>query len=159
MPCDIFMKLEGVDGESKDSTKAGETDIHTFSWGVHNSADMSLGGGGGQGKASFSEISFSKNFCKASPVLAQKCAQGTHIPSAVFTFRKSGDKPVEYKIITLTDVMVTSVNHSAGSGGEISESVSFGYAKIETKYKEQLADGSPGGKSEFTYDIKQNKGV
>jgi type VI secretion system secreted protein Hcp len=154
MAADIFLDLEGVDGESKDQEYTGKIDVLSFSWNISNGCDMSVGGGGGQGKACFGEIAMTMPYSKASPVLAQKCAQGTHIPKGVFTFRKSGDKPQKYKQITIEHVMITSVSEGCGGGGEEFSSISMGYQKIHTVYKEQNADGSLGAQSELKYDIK-----
>lgn len=155
MAADIFLELEGVDGESKDKEFTGKIDVQSYSWGVNNSVNMAVGGGGGQGKANFMEISFMMPYSKASPVLAAKCAQGTHIPTGKFIFRKSGDKPQKYKEISLTKVMVTNISESGGSGGDEFTAVSLAYEAIHTVYKEQNADGSLGAKSEFKYNIKE----
>ena len=48
----MFMKVDGVTGESKDSNHTGWTDITSFSWGASQPGNMSVGGGGGAGMRS-----------------------------------------------------------------------------------------------------------
>ena len=50
MAVDMFLKLDGCDGESADSEHADEIDVLAFSWGMTQSGSMHTGGGGGSGK-------------------------------------------------------------------------------------------------------------
>jgi type VI secretion system secreted protein Hcp len=77
--------------------------------GVTQSGSMAHGGGGGEGKASFHDFTFTHHIDKASPVLLKACATGEHIKDATITVRKAGKGQQEYLIIKLTDVIVTSV--------------------------------------------------
>ena len=52
MAMDMFLKIEGVDGESRDDKHAGEIDVLAWSWGMTQSGSMHVGGGGGSGKVS-----------------------------------------------------------------------------------------------------------
>ena len=47
MAVDMYLKLTGIDGESSDSTHAGEIDVLAWSWGASQSGTMHLGTGGG----------------------------------------------------------------------------------------------------------------
>jgi len=87
---DIFAKLGDIKGESLDDKHKDEIEVLSISWGLSNSGSMAHGSGGGEGKASFSDLSFMHNVDKASPVLMQACALGTHLKDATITHRKSG---------------------------------------------------------------------
>jgi len=157
MAQDIFLKLDKIEGESADKSHGKEIDIQSWSWGISNSGSMSQGGGGGVGKASFSELHFTHTYDKASPILEQKCATLEHIASGVLTCRKAGKTQLEYLVIKLTDVIVTSVQPSSSSGdGTTTESVSLQFTKVEVNYKPQKADGSLDAAVTFKYDIKAN---
>ncbi len=150
-----FIKFDGVDGESVDEQHRGAIDVESFSWGVSNTAVVG-GGGGGAGKASFQDIHFSKRLDKSSPVLALACASGTHIKSAKLFVRKSGGSD-DYYVITLTDVLVSSISVGGGSGDTPpTESVSFNFTKIEWRYVPTDSDGSPGTPVESGWDIASN---
>jgi type VI secretion system secreted protein Hcp len=85
------------------------------------------------------------------------CANGDHFPNARLTVRKAGKKPLEYMVIEMEKVMITSVS-TGGSGGEdrLTENVSLNFAKVEIKYKEQKADGTGGPEKVFKWDIAAN---
>jgi type VI secretion system secreted protein Hcp len=109
MAVDMFLKIDGIDGESTDKSHKGEIDILSFSWGVHNASGGATGGGGGAGKATAEDFQFKHLVDKASPLLMLNCANGKHIQNAQFTVRKGGGDKGEYLKIKLTDCLVSSV--------------------------------------------------
>jgi type VI secretion system secreted protein Hcp len=158
MASDIFAKLGDIKGESLDDKHKDEIEVLSLSWGVSNSGSMGHGSGGGEGKASFSDLSFMHTVDKASPVLMQNCATGVHLKEATITHRKSGKGQQEYLIVKLNDVIVTSVQNSGSSGGgDTTESVSLAFAKVNIEYKPQKADGSLDAGVFFKYDLKAQK--
>src|SRR5262249_1825873 len=96
MASDIFAKIGDIKGESLDSKHKDEIEVLSYSWGVTNAGSMAHGSGGGEGKASFHDLSFVHQIDKASPVLMQACATGTHYKEATITHRKSGKGQHEY---------------------------------------------------------------
>jgi type VI secretion system secreted protein Hcp len=159
MSMDQFLNITGeIEGESKDGSHTGEIDILAWSWGISNAGSFHVGGGGGSGKANFQDISFTKYLDKSSPTLQLFCANGDHFPTAVLTVRKSGKKPLEYVVITMSNVLVTSVS-TGGSGGEdrLTENVTFNFEQVEVKYTEQTAGGDPGAVKEFKWNIGANE--
>ena len=156
---DMFIKIDGVKGESQDAKHKDEIDILAWSWGATNSGSTQSGGGGGSGKANIQDISITKYVDKASPLLLGKVCQGEHIKEATLTVRKAGGKnPVEYIKITLSDILVSSIS-TGGSGGadRLTENISLNFAKFKFEYTPQKADGSAEGTVPFAYDIKANK--
>src|SRR5256885_10128223 len=117
MASDIFAKLGDIKGESLDDKHKDEIEVLSYSWGVSNVGSMSSGSGGGEGKASFHDITFTHVMDKSSPVLMQTCATGTHLKEATITHRKAGKGQQEYMIIKMNDVLVTSVQHGSSGGG------------------------------------------
>ncbi len=158
MSADMFLKIEGVEGESVDHKHAKEIDLLAWSWGMSQSGTMHMGGGGGAGKVAVQDLSITKYVDKSSPNLIQTCCTGRHYPKATLTVRKAGDKPVEYMIITMTDVLITSVT-TGGSGGEdrLTENVSLNFAKVEVKYTPQGKDGAAAAAVETGFDIEKNE--
>ncbi|MGI0077521.1 MAG: Hcp family type VI secretion system effector, partial [Nitrosopumilaceae archaeon] len=107
---DIFIKIDGVEGESKDKTHGKEIDILSLSW---SSAMQSLRAEGGAGKASVEDFSVTKYIDKSTPKLFESLATGKHIEEAMLVVRSAGGNPVEYLKYTLRDIMVSS--YSTGS--------------------------------------------
>ncbi|HEX3727819.1 MAG TPA: type VI secretion system tube protein Hcp [Pirellulales bacterium] len=157
MATDMFLKLDGIKGESKDDKHKDEIDISSWSWGMSQTGTFGTGGGGGAGKVSFHDISISKNVDKATPELMLRCANGKHISEGLLTVRKAGENPVDYLKLKLTDILISSVQH--GGGGEIvSESVTLNFGKVNLEYQQQGANGkADGGPVGMGWDLAANK--
>lgn len=157
MAIDMFLKINGIDGESKDKTHKDEIDVLAWSWGMSQSGTSHLGGGGGAGKVSVQDLSFTKYVDKASTALMKFCCDGGHVDQCLLTVRKAGQTPLEYIKITMDNVMVTSVS-TGGSGGEdrITENVTLNFAQVTVDYMEQKPDGSGMAAGTLTWDIEAN---
>ena len=157
MASDIFAKIGDIKGESLDDKHKDEIEVLSFSWGVSNSGSMGSGSGGGEGKASFHDLSFTHNVDKASPVLMQACATGTHMKEATITHRKAGKGQQEFMIVKMNDIIITGVTHGGNGGGDHTENVTLAFAKVNVEYKPQKADGSLDAGIHFKYDLKAQK--
>ena len=114
--------------------------------------------GGGAGKVNVQDLSLTKHIDKSSTVLMTHCATGKHIPKAVLTVRKAGDKPLEYLVITLKDLLISSVQ-TGGSGGEdrLTENVTINFGAYEVAYQQQAKTGGAEGGQVFSkFDIAKN---
>lgn len=157
MALDMFIKIGEIKGESKDSVHKDKIDVLAWSWGVSNSGTAHGGGGAGAGKANFQDLSFTKYIDSASPDLFLSCANGKHFDTATLIVRKAGENPVEYLIITMQEVMITSLS-TGGSGGEdrLTENVSLNFAKVKFKYTPQDTTGKAGTADEKAWNIQEN---
>jgi type VI secretion system secreted protein Hcp len=159
MAQDIFINLSDVKGEAQDKDHKDQIDVLAWTWGMTQSGSMHVGGGGGSGKVSVQDLSFTKYLDKSSPVLMQYCASGKQFKEALLSMRKAGgDKPLEYLKIKMSNVIVTSIS-SGASGGEdqLTENVTLNFEKIETEYQQQKPDGTKeGGPVKFGWDIAAN---
>jgi type VI secretion system secreted protein Hcp len=156
MAVDMFLKLDGVKGESKDSKHAGEIDVLSFSWGCSQTGTFGAGGGGGAGKVNFNDLSIMMNVCKASTVLMERCATGEHIKEGVLTVRKAGKEQQEFYIVKLSDLLISSYQTS-GSSEVPTDSVSLNFGKIVFEYKPQKPDGSLDASVFGKWNIIENK--
>jgi type VI secretion system secreted protein Hcp len=152
---DIFAKIGDIKGESLDSKHKDEIEVLSWSWGVANFAKVS-GGGGGAGKASFHDLSFTHKIDKASPLLLKGCATGQHLKEATITHRKAGKGQQEFLIIKMNDVLVTAVNENDSDEDRL-ETVILAFAKVDLEYRPQKSDGSLDPGIHFKYDIKAHK--
>lgn len=159
MPVDIFLKLENIDGESLDFQHTQEIDVTGWGWGMTQSGTTHMGAGAGGGKVSVQDLTVSKWVDKATPALHKHCCDGSHIATATFTIRKAGgDAPVEYVVIELEQLIVTSIMQGgSGEGDRLTETVTFNFAKYRYKYIQQMEDGSAGPESEQGWNIPVNE--
>jgi type VI secretion system secreted protein Hcp len=154
----IFAKIGDIKGESRDAKHKDEIEVLSWSWGVTQTGSVTHGAGGGAGKASFHDFTFTHHVDKASPLLMKTCATGTHIPEATITVRKAGKGQQDYLIIKMTDVLITGVALSVASDEPSgAEHVTLQAAKVNLEYKAQKPDGSLDAGLHFKYDIKANK--
>jgi type VI secretion system secreted protein Hcp len=160
MSGDIFLKLNGIEGESKDQKHPNEIQLETVSWGASNSTSFNYGGGGGTGKVTMQDLHFTKVIDKASSKLFYHCCSGKHFPDATLTFRKAGGEQEEYFQVKMTDLMVSSITWSdhAGGGSLAQEQGSLSFTKIEFIYKMQGQDGKLQGQVRADWNVKENKG-
>ena len=157
---DYFLKIEGVDGESKDKAHPNEIQLESWSFGASQSGSMAMGGGGGAGKVVMQDFHFTKSVDKSSPKLFEALATGQHLKEAKLVLRSAGGSQVEYMVITLSDVLVSSYSTSGSSGEDRpTESISFSFSQIKMRYVGQDEKGAPGAAVEFGWDLKTNKKV
>ena len=135
MAVDMFLKIDGIDGDSVDRDHLKWIDIQSFSWGASNPVTSFPGGGGGAGKVSISDLNFMMLTNTASPELFRTCATGEHIKSAELSLRRDSERPEgDFYKLKLSDVLVTSYQAS-GSEAEIpSDSVSLNFVKIDFQH-------------------------
>jgi type VI secretion system secreted protein Hcp len=155
----IHIKLDGVAGESVDSRHAGEIEVQSWSWGVSSAGSVATGAGSGAGKATFNDLTFVHRVDRATPKLWELCATGKHVKDAKLASRKAGGPAgQDYLVITLKDVVVTSVSTSQSEGGGAPvEFVGLRFSKVDLEYKPQKPDGSLGAGIHFKFDLKTHK--
>lgn len=159
MAFDTYLNLDGIQGESQDSTFKGWIEIFSFSMGASNPATIgSATGGAGAGKVTMSDISLQKLSDAASPLLFQACCSGKHFPKASMILRKAGGKQMVYLQYDLTEVFVESIQWSGSTGGDDSptEAVSLAFGQVSVTYTPQKVDGTPDSAVIAGWDVKAN---
>lgn len=157
MAMDMFLKIDGIKGESTDDKHKDEIRVLAWSWGLSNSGSAHLGAGAGAGKVNVQDLSVTKYIDKSTTDLMLAACNGKHIKSANLYVRKAGEKPLEYLKITLTDVLITSLS-TGGSGGEdlLTENVSINFGAWKVEYQAQKKDGSGEAVQTVAWDIAKN---
>jgi type VI secretion system secreted protein Hcp len=156
---DIFLKLDGIQGESTDHKHKEEIVLESFSWGETNTGAHATGGGAGAGKVSMQDFHFTSRVSKASPKLMLACATGQHIKNGVVTVRRSSaeqESQFEFLFYKFDTVIITSVQDAGDTSDRPSEHVSFAFAKIDVEYKVQSPDGVA-STIDFAWDLAANR--
>jgi len=159
MPVDISIKVGDIKGESTDAKHKDEIDVLSWSWGLSSTED----GGGGQavGRTRVSDLTFAHRLDKASPRLMAACATGKHLATATLSMRRAGIDRRDFLVVTMADVLVTSVATSAQADlvgeDDTVESVSLTFAKVTVTYHPQKPDGSLDAAVEFTWNARASK--
>jgi type VI secretion system secreted protein Hcp len=156
----MFLRIDGIPGESIDSLHMNWIDIDAFNW---SEAMASIGGGRAAGRINMADFHFGMATNKASPKLFLACATGRHITYAdlhVCTpVGSEGSNPVRFLEFYFDGVTITSYN-IAGSTPDYRpvEEFSIAFSMITITYTLINADGSLGGQVTAYYDLIANRG-
>jgi type VI secretion system secreted protein Hcp len=154
----MFLKIDDLVGESQDEQHAGEIEVLGWSFGESTSGAPQIGGGAGVGRVSVQDLNITKKTDKSSPALLLAGANGTHFRTVRLTVRKPGDRPVDYLVVELSDVLVSAVNVSGSSGGDhVTEDVTLRFEKFRYSYTPQKADGSADTVVSMGWDVAANR--
>ena len=156
---EMFLRLDGVKGESLDQTHSDEIELKKWDWTTSNHVKWDLNQGGQSTKVDVKEITIEKICDKAAVILYQCCVTGKHIPTARITCRKNdGDQKVEYLTVDLKDIMVSEVAWN-GDGGEqmLPETVKLSFAEFKLNYSVQADAGTAAGATSFGFHIQKQQ--
>jgi type VI secretion system secreted protein Hcp len=166
MAVDAFLKLGSLKGESQVKGFEDQIEILSWNWDMTQQGVSHRGTGSGAGTANVSDLEFTHFIDAASPSLMQACLSGKHFDTATLTMRKvGGDTPLNYLVLTLSQVFVTKVATGGAKGGDASsskgeemvpETVALSFAKVQVDYQPQDSTGAKkGGTISTTYNIAQ----
>jgi type VI secretion system secreted protein Hcp len=141
---DIFLKLDGVKGDSRDRDHTDEIELDSFAWGVSQPNLHSGGGGGAVGKAEIEELVAVAPTSSASPLLMAQCAAGKHSKTAVVSVRRAGEGGITYIKITMSDVMVSGYHIDESSVDGAHDHVTLRAAKVQFDYVKADPKGGKG---------------
>jgi type VI secretion system secreted protein Hcp len=158
MAVDYFFRIAGIEGESTDAKHKGWIDVESWSWGETNSGSAHSGAGGGAGRVTAEDLSFTTRVSKASPKLFLACASGQHFKEATLVARKAGKQLQDFLTWTFTDVLVNGY-HTGGTEIGPMDQVSLNFAKAKVEYRAQKADGSLETAVTAGWDFKSNTKV
>ena len=155
---DIFLQIEGVQGESVDEEFDGAVDVLGWSWGMAQSGSMLEGGSRSAGRVAVQDLSFTHYLDAVTPRLMQYCATGEHIPNMRLTVRMPGrERPHSYLVIDLENVLISKIaTGGAGSAGRPVEEVSLNFASFQFTYTGMDSKGGAAASIEFGFDIAAN---
>ena len=153
------LKLPDINGESKLKNHEDEIDFFGCSWQMLQRSSASLGSGLTSARAEVWPIRIEKWYDAASPYLALLAMNGKTMDEAVLTLRKdSGDDAIDYLIITMTNVIISSYEIGEAVAGEnklerVPERIGLSFEKVKVLYTMQNSDGTAGDEHEIEYSI------
>lgn len=156
---DMFLKIEGVDGEAVDTTGGHSDEIEVLAWNWGMSKSGTAGVGLGTGKVNIQDLTITKFVDKSSTDFWEFLEEGEGFEEAILTVRKAGDPSlVDYLVYTLKNVRVTSFS-TGGSSGEdrITEDFTLNFSEIEIKYTPQRPDGSAEEPKTWNHKIRGHR--
>lgn len=156
---DMFLKLDGVQGESPDPQHQSEIQIDGFT--IDGVTPQDAFTKQATGALRMSNLTIRAKVDKSTALLFTKMATHEKLPTAVLTCRKAGKEQFVYFKVTLSEVYVVRVHagdRAAGSGDVIPAcEFELSYGKIEIWTKEQTSTGPTSGPVIFNYNL-MNRG-
>jgi type VI secretion system secreted protein Hcp len=160
MAVDMFLKIDGIDGESTDDKHKKWIEIDDFNHSVSQPVTAaSKAGGRVGGRADFADLVVTKTIDLSTPSLYLHCSNGKHIPKVELEFCLATDKKHTFMKYTLEDVIVSSVSPSGSITNDVKpgEQVTFAYGKITWEYTPIDHAGRPGASQRKAWDLEANK--
>lgn len=151
-----FLKIDGIDGDSRHHAHKGEIDVLSFTLGSSQNVSME-GHGLGAGRPEITDISFSAQMSKASPKLALACASGQRFPQAVLSCRRgTHPTPVENLVIRLVGVRISSYATGGSPMGMPLEQFSLDFDQIAVEYRPLKHDRTPDAPLKMGWDVNKS---
>ena len=161
MAIDVYLQIDGIKGESADSTHKDWIEVKSVNWEViqPKSATASTGGGHTAERTEHKDIVITKLADLATPLLLQNCSSGKTIPKAKLEFLRAdgqGER-IKYFEIELENVLISGVAPSVHGGDILTENVSIKYSQVKWKYTQQKIGGGAGGNTSGGWNLSTNK--
>jgi len=166
MAGNVFLKIDGIKGESSSAQGKDAISILSYSHGVSMPLSTELNRGGGvsvkPGQCNIGDITFSKTMDSTTPMLNQKCCGGANIKKmSLHLFEQDTDEsdPIEYFTYELEDCIITSVSVGGGHGDRPMETLTVHFNTIKWHYNQQKNQGGDGsaGKKAGSWNQETNK--
>ncbi len=146
----MFLKVQGVTGESADAEHKGEIEVVSWSWGMQ--ASVSAATGEAHGRSTITELEVVKRVDQSSPTLMLFLKTNKLVGQARLVVRKAGQTPLEYLTVDMVDVRITSLKVESVNA-ELVERRRLGFAKVRVSYVPQDAKGGRAAANTFEADV------
>jgi type VI secretion system secreted protein Hcp len=134
MAFDAFLKIDKI----TDALPNGELHLESFSWGASNSgsANFGSGAGGGRGRVSFQDFSFTALAGGQSTKLFEAVGDGGRIHSATLRITQTNTDRAAQLTVRFDEVFISNYKFDEGALPAVQrdaplESVSFNFVKVE----------------------------
>ncbi|MGZ8694428.1 MAG: Hcp family type VI secretion system effector [Gaiellaceae bacterium] len=150
MALDMFLKIDGIKGESTDGKHPAEIDIESFSFGEAGDINDA---GQRAGKVSMQDFRFVMRMNSASMPLMLKCADGTKLEDgALLTVRQAGTA-AEFLMVKFYDALISSFqNGGAEADSSLFDQFALWFGKVEFEFRAQDPKGGLGTPVYFKWD-------
>jgi len=155
---DMFLKVEGIPGESRDERHKDWIEVLSWSHGITNPVEIGPIRTGG--RSEHQDFSVVKLLDKSSPKLNLFCCTGEKIGDAKVELCRTDGEKEPFMVYELRDVIITAIRPggSAEGGERPTEEVTLNYGKVEWTYTEFDEAGQPRGNVKAHWDVLSNVG-
>jgi type VI protein secretion system component Hcp len=153
----FFLDLATIPGSATAKGFAHQIPLITWGWGVDSSTSVLAGAGGGSGKPTPQDVVLRARTGPQSPKVLTAVNTGKHLPTALLTCVRPGNRPFTFMTLLFEDVLLTGyyVTPDATDGVPI-DLVHLKFAKLTQKFFIQNPDGTSGQPVVSSFDYKTN---
>jgi len=157
-----YVKIDGIEGDSKQDGFEKQIELVGFEHKIYQPAGVSASGRGALTVSQSEHHPFVlvKEQDKATPKIMQYASNGAHIPKVEVTLcRQAGHKPIAYLKYEFEDVVVTSYEPTGDTDGDglPEEKVGLAYGKIKATYTDSDSTGKALGQIAAEFDRRSGK--
>ncbi|HET6419767.1 MAG TPA: type VI secretion system tube protein Hcp [Geobacteraceae bacterium] len=152
----LFLKFDGIPGESTDPTHKDWINVSDAEWGVSVTQSVS---GQSNGRPVLSDLSWDQVADKSITNLFSHITKGQHIKQAQvdFTFIDPNFGEETYFQMIFDNVLLTNLSLNGKADSRATVSGAFSYGQITMKYT-QFRNGQSVGTSSASYNLQTGKG-
>ena len=154
----LYLKLEGIDGESKDKDHKAWTDVKSVAFHIHKAGGGSTGQSRRRGVATVEDIVLTKEYDKGSPKIQEATLTGKIFAKVeIHNTATYGEARATFMKLELKNVHVTSHSFSGSGGGDAipTETFSLNFDEIKHTYIEYDSKGGKKGNVEMTWKVEE----
>jgi type VI secretion system secreted protein Hcp len=151
----FFLDLATIPGAATAKGFAHQIPLLTWGWGVDASGSVLGGSGGGAGKATPQDVVVRARSGPQSPKILAAVNTGKHLPSAVLTCVRPGNRPFTFMTLTFEDVLPSGyyVTPDPRDGVPL-DLVRLKFARVTQRFFTQNPDGTSGQPAISSFDYK-----
>lgn len=131
MSVEIFIKLDGITGESKNYYHKGWSEVSSWAWGMANNVDT-------QGKPVFKELAFTKRIGIDSTDMMLHFAQAKLIKNVEFSIvpiMAKREAKLKYLSMQMEDVLIKSITTGGSAEDDrFNEDILLSFSKVSFEY-------------------------
>jgi type VI secretion system secreted protein Hcp len=139
---EIFLNVDGIQGESTDRTHRNEIIISSFDWIEAMQVPLSEVEAG---TLIWSDFNFTMVTNKASPLIFFAVAEGSIKSTATLTVRQTGGAPIEFLTWEFRDVQFTFFSESGTTSGRPVEEFGIKFSWMRMNYTQVMPNGKVAG--------------
>jgi type VI secretion system secreted protein Hcp len=156
----IYVKFDGINGESEDRDHLDWIDVLSYSQGQYIPDSSATRAGASRESSVFEEIILRKELDKASPNLAQAVCLGKVFPKVdIHVTRELSDGArITYYVYELKNVIVSRYHIGCSRDDEIpAERISLNFEQVKVTYTKFDLNGRSESIMEYSWDIARNQ--
>ena len=130
---DIFMKIDGIPGDSKDAAHLGEIEVLSWTWRIAKYRPNDSGQLYGNGKKGVGGLEFVHRIDQATPKLTHFCLTGNRIVKATLSLRENNAGPFDFFTLTMSNVLIDQLTPCSADVDHY-ETVMLSFTSVKQEY-------------------------